>query len=236
MFPPAWQLGINPDHHRQFLNQFYTGQFAGSFATGVPFQQNPVTGDCRVAGMLASLTGVEQALQKDNPQYLVNALARIYLLNSVILSIGGLPLLYMGDELGLLNDYNYQQDPAKKDDSRWVNRVKVTAAQLESANDQKSLSGKIYSQLQQLIAVRSRLAALGSGSTEILQTGNPHLFAYRRQLDQQSVLCVVNFSEVAQAFSSLPASQWQDALTNTAYQAPNLILQPYQVLWLTPAS
>ncbi|WP_423185305.1 alpha-amylase family glycosyl hydrolase [Alishewanella sp. d11] len=232
----AWQLGINPDHHRQFLNQFYTGQFAGSFATGVPFQQNPVTGDCRVAGMLASLTGVEQALQKDNPQYLVNALARIYLLNSVILSIGGLPLLYMGDELGLLNDYNYQQDPAKKDDSRWVNRVKVTAAQLASASDKSSLSGKIYSQLQQLIAVRSRLDALGSGSTEILQTGNPHLFAYRRQLDQQSVLCVVNFSEVTQAFSSLPASQWQDALTDTAYQAPNLMLQPYQVLWLTPVS
>lgn len=232
----AWQLGINPDHHRQFLNQFYTGQFDGSFASGVPFQQNPVTGDCRVAGMLASLTGVEQAMVSQDQSQLSQALARIYILNSVILSIGGLPLLYMGDELGLLNDYSYTEDAAKKDDSRWVNRVKVSEQQLAQANDSSSLSGKIYAQLQQLIAVRSRLTALGNGSTEILQSGNPHLFAYRRQLDQQSVLCVVNFSEAAQPFSSLPTSSWQDELTATRYQAPTITLQPYQVLWLTPAS
>ncbi|CAM5193494.1 hypothetical protein [Alishewanella longhuensis] len=152
----AWRVGINPDHHRQFLNQFYTGQFEGSFASGVPFQQNPVTGDCRVAGMLASLTGVEQAVATDDHAKLTQALARIYLLNSVILSIGGLPLLYMGDELGLLNDYSYTQDAAKKDDSRWVNRVKVTEQQLAQATDGRRLSGKIYAQLQQLIAVRSR--------------------------------------------------------------------------------
>lgn len=231
----AWQLGINPDHHRQFLNQFYTGQFAGSFATGVPFQQNPVTGDCRVAGMLASLTGVEQALAGDNAPHLAHALARIYLLNSVILSIGGLPLLYMGDELGLLNDYSYRQDPAKKDDSRWVNRVKVSEQQLANATKPETLSGKIYAQLQQLIAVRNRFTVLGAGTTEILQSGNQHLFAYRRQLDQQSMLCVVNFSETAQPFSSLPASKWQDALTDTLYQAPTITLQPYQVLWLTPS-
>ncbi|GGW55481.1 alpha-amylase family glycosyl hydrolase [Alishewanella tabrizica] len=232
----AWQLGINPDHHRQFLNQFYTGQFAGSFANGVPFQQNPVTGDCRVAGMLASLTGVEQALSNDNNTNLANALARIYLLNSVILSIGGLPLLYMGDELGLLNDYSYQHDPAKKDDSRWVNRVKVSAEQLASAKDKNTLSGKIYEQLQQLIAVRSRFPVLGSGTTEILQSGNPHLFVYRRQLDQHSMLCAVNFSETPQAFTSLPASHWQDVLTAKHFQAPTITLQPYQVLWLIPSN
>ncbi|EHR39719.1 amylosucrase [Alishewanella jeotgali] len=229
----AWQLGINPEHHRQFLNQFYTGQFAGSFASGVPFQQNPQTGDCRVAGMLASLTGVEQALKTGNTVHLQHALARIYLLNSVILSIGGLPLLYMGDELGLLNDYSYQQDAAKKDDSRWVNRVAVNEQQLESATDSTKLSGKIYQQLQQLLGVRRHLPLLGQGKTEILASANPHLFSYRRYQDQQSLLCVVNFSEHSQTLAMPASSQWRDELSGNMYQGARLELQPYQVLWLT---
>ncbi|MFC4654941.1 alpha-amylase family glycosyl hydrolase [Rheinheimera marina] len=232
----AWQLGINPEHHRHFLNQFYTGQFPGSFATGVPFQQNPVTGDCRVAGMLASLAGVEQAQLQQKPQHLEHALARIYLLNSVILSIGGLPLLYMGDELGLLNDYSFSQDPAKKDDSRWVNRVKVTETQLVQAKKPASLSGKIYQQLQQLLSCRNRLAVLGQGSTEILDSGNPHLFCYQRELAGDKLLALVNFSEQTQHLLLPATGSYTDELSGQRYQAGTIQLAPYQVLWLTPVS
>lgn len=230
----AWQLGINPDHHRQFLNQFYTGQFAGSFASGVPFQQNPVTGDCRVAGMLASLAGVEKAEIDKNPTHLQHALQRIYLLNAVILSIGGLPLLYMGDELGLKNDYSYLLDPAKKDDSRWVNRVAVTDKQLAQATTTDSLSGQIYQQLQQLIQTRASLPVLGSGTTEILQDHNPHLFIYQRQLDDKRLVAVVNFSEHPQHCESLSGPLWFDELTAQNLPAGPLQLLPYQVLWLSP--
>ncbi|RVT46365.1 amylosucrase [Rheinheimera sediminis] len=231
----AWQLGINPDHHRQFLNQFYTGQFEGSFAAGVPFQQNPVTGDCRVAGMLSSLVGAEKAELEANPIHLEHSLHRIYLLNSVILSIGGLPLLYMGDELGLKNDYSYVLDPAKKDDSRWVNRVAVTDKQLALAGNTDSLSGRIYQQLQQLIRTRAQLPLLGSGTTEILQDDNPHLFLYQRQLDGKRLVAVVNFSEHPQHCSSLSGQFWFDELTAQKLAAGPLQLLPYQVLWLTPA-
>jgi amylosucrase len=54
---------IDPAGHRQFLNAFYTGKFADSFARGVPFQENPDTGDARISGTLASLAGLEQAMQ-----------------------------------------------------------------------------------------------------------------------------------------------------------------------------
>lgn len=231
----AWQLGMNPDHHRQFLNQFYTGQFEGSFASGVPFQQNPVTGDCRVAGMLASLAGVEKAEVDKNPTHLQHALQRIYLLNSVILSIGGLPLLYMGDELGLKNDYSYVLDPSKKDDSRWVNRVAVTDKQLAQATNTDTLSGQIYQQLQQLIQTRALLPVLGSGTTEILQGNNPHLFLYQRQLDGKRLVAVVNFSEHPQHCDSLSGQLWFDELTAQKLPAGSLQLSPYQVLWLTTA-
>ncbi len=235
----AWQLGINPHDHRQFLNHFYTGQFAGSFATGVPFQQNPVTGDCRVAGMLASLAGVEQAVQQQNSLHLEHALARINLLNSVILSIGGLPLLYMGDELGLLNDYRYQTDASKKDDSRWVNRVPVTDKELAAATDPSQLSGKIYAKLQHLIQTRARLAVLGAGSTKIIATEQPHLFCYLREQAGSQLLCIVNFAESRQLTAplqttGLTASLWRDELTGQIRQGQQLWLEPYQVVWLTP--
>ena len=228
----ARQLGIHPDHHRQFLNHFYTGQFPGSFAKGVPFQQNPVTGDCRVAGMLASLAGIEQAEADGEPLHLKHALARIYLLNSIILSIGGLPLLYMGDELGLLNDYSYQDDPIKKDDSRWVNRVKLHSAQLLEAQSKTSVSGQIYQQLQQLIKTRASLAETGTGSTKILSTDNPHLFCYQREGAGKTLLCLVNFSEQLQRCDQLPGGIWIDQLSGERYQGHSVQLSAYQVLWL----
>lgn len=229
----AWQLGTNPDHHRQFLNHFYTGQFPGSFASGVPFQQNPVTGDCRVAGMLASLAGVDKAEAEQNHEHLEHALARIYLLNSIILSIGGLPLLYMGDELGLRNDYSYLQDPAKKDDSRWVNRVAVSSEQLAKATEQGTLSGRIYQQLQHLVKTRATLPVLGNGTTCILHSENPHLFCYQRELDGKRLQVVVNFSEHPQYWHSDSSGSFTDALTGNQLQAGAVALSAYQVLWLT---
>ena len=110
----AIQFGIKGFDHRQFLNRFYVNRFAGSFARGVPFQDNPAIGDCRISGTAASLCGLEQG----DP----HAVARLLLLYGVALSSGGIPLIYLGDEIGALNDSSYVNDPGKAGDSRWVHR------------------------------------------------------------------------------------------------------------------
>ncbi|MFT6268545.1 MAG: amylosucrase [Alphaproteobacteria bacterium] len=89
----AAQVGIKGDVHRRFLNQFYTGQFHGSFASGVTFGENPSTGDCRVCGSLASLCGLKKAIDNNEPHLAGLAVKRILLVHSIILSIGGIPLL-----------------------------------------------------------------------------------------------------------------------------------------------
>jgi amylosucrase len=78
---------IDPVGHRQFLNQFYIGRFEGSFARGVPFQENPDTGDARVSGTLASLAGLEKALQSGDEQQIDLGVQRILMLHSIILSV-----------------------------------------------------------------------------------------------------------------------------------------------------
>lgn len=236
----AWQLGINPDHHRQFLNRYYTGQFEGSFARGVPFQENPLNGDCRVAGMLGSLVGLEKGLEEDNPAVVDMAIRRILLLHAIMFSIGGVPLLYLGDELGLLNDYSYEQHPTKHNDSRWVNRVAVNDDILAQRTVPGTVAHKVFYGLQRLTQVRRSLPILGRANTEILDSGNVHVFGFARVQGDQRLLVLANFAETPQAVSQefvqgvMPSKGLHDVLTSTAveFSEQAITLQPYEVRWL----
>ena len=106
-------LGVKGWDHRQFLNSFYLGRFPGSFARGIVFQENPRTGDARISGTCASLAGLESALASRDLFQTELAIRRILLLHGIILTIGGIPLIYAGDEIGMLNDYSYQNDPTR---------------------------------------------------------------------------------------------------------------------------
>ena len=130
----AASIGINAYDHRRFLNDFYTGQFPGSFARGVPFQENITTGDMRISGTMASLAGLEQAIEEKDDHKKEMAIRRIMLLYGITLSIGGIPLIYLGEEWGMLNDYDFVKDPAKSGDTRWIHRPKMKWEYLDHYN------------------------------------------------------------------------------------------------------
>ncbi|MFC1233355.1 alpha-amylase family protein [Vibrio sp. F74] len=235
----ASQLGINGFDHRRFLNRFYTGRFDGSFAKGVPFQENPTTGDCRVCGSLASLAGLEKAVISGDTQELDFAIKRILLLNSISLSIGGIPLIYQGDEIGVLNDHTYLDDEFKKDDSRWVNRPAITAEIVNLAKHATSPQGIINRQLSQMIAIRQSESVFGEASTQILETYRSHLFAYSREhKNGEKLLAICNFSEHPQSIPSsicdlLQANQVFDLLTgNDISLNQEITIGGYAVLWI----
>jgi glycosidase len=198
----AAQLGMQGFDHRQFLNAFYTGRFEGSFARGLPFQFNPVNRDMRISGTCASLAGLEKALREETATEVELAIRRILLIHNVILSIGGIPLVYLGDELGTLNDYSYRQDPAKADDSRWVHRPAANWDRIARRADESTLEGQIYGRLRRLIERRKESPAFGSGETEIVDTGNPHVLGYVRQSQGQRILVLASFSEQEQRITA----------------------------------
>jgi len=236
----AAELGIQGFDHRQFLNDFYTGRFPGSFATGLPFNYNPRTGDMRISGMAASLAGLEQALQRADPLLIEHAVRRIMLIHSIILSIGGIPLLYLGDELGTVNDYRFRQNPAIADDSRWVHRPVFDWERAEDRANPRTLAGRIFQTLTHLIGVRKRCPALANGRTECFDSGNPHVFAYVRQ---GTVLVLANFSEhpqpVARAVLEhhwpIPARAVDLASGRPQPIGERLELEAYQFVWLAEA-
>ena len=129
----AWSVGVGGFGHRRFLNDFYSGRFPGSFARGALFQENEATGDARISGSAASLCGIEDALERGDAVALERGIRRLVLLYSVIYAFGGIPLLYMGDELALRNDAGYLDDPSAPPDNRWMHRPPMDWAAARAA-------------------------------------------------------------------------------------------------------
>ena len=235
----ANRLGINGYDHRRFLNSFYTGRFPGSFSRGLPFMENPRTGDARISGTCASLAGLEKALRGQDNGEIELAIRRILLIHSVILSIGGIPLIYLGDEVGTLNDYSYRSDPAKAADSRWVHRPFTNWSRVDQRRDAGSIPGRIYGRLHRLIEVRTASAAFAGGNMQVVDPGNGHVFAYVRQGGEDRVLVLCNFSEYEQrvAANFVRASglsyTFRDLVTGDDVELKEeLLLAPYQFVWL----
>ncbi len=191
----AARLGINGFDHRRFLNDFYTGRFPGSFARGLPFQENPKTGDSRISGTCASLAGLEKALTEEGPTEIELAIRRILLLHGIIMTAGGIPLIYLGDEIGVLNDYTFADDPARQADSRWVHRIRADWDRIARRHDPHTIEGRIFRGLMRLIHIRQQTPALAGNDLQVIPTDNPHVLGFVRRHGSKRALIFANFSE-----------------------------------------
>ncbi|MBP8000004.1 MAG: alpha-amylase [Chloroflexi bacterium] len=236
----AAAVGLNGFAHRAFLSQFYSDHFTGSFARGATFQYNPKTQDRRISGSLASLAGLEKGLEMDNPRECELAIRRILLLHNLILAYGGIPLLYMGDEIGLLNDATYLDDPHLAPDNRWMHRPPMDWAKAATRHDPTTLTGQIFQGIQQFIHIRKRVAGLHAQALTIpVWTHNEQIFGLIRDSPRGRVLILANFSEHPQFVSRNHITgmglkgQLLDHLTgHIIMDAPLIHLGPYEVMWL----
>lgn len=230
----AAELGVDAAGHRRFLNDFYTDRFEGTFARGVPFQENPRTGDRRVSGTTASLAGVEAG----DPY----GIDRVLLAHSIALSTGGLPLLYLGDEVGQLNDHGYLDDPSTAGDSRWVNRPRRPAERYAERETPGADAAEIFGGLLHLIAIRKRTDLFAGNALTVFDAVNDHVLGYQRPGDGEAVLVLANVSDEAQEVAPERfggfAPEAVDLVTEIAVDLrEGFRLAPLQFVWLrvTPA-
>ncbi len=92
--------GYEPYGHRRFLRDYYSGSYDGSPAMGALFSVNEKTGDARISGSLASLCGLEYALKKNDEGEIQTAVNKILLMQAHSFFLGGIPMIFYGDELG----------------------------------------------------------------------------------------------------------------------------------------
>jgi glycosidase len=195
-------LGVKGSGHRHFLNEFYRGRFEGSFARGLPFQENPVTGDCRISGTCASLAGLEKALREEGENEVELAIRRILLIHGIILTAGGIPLIYLGDEIGTLNDYTYRDDPTHGRDSRWVHRPHADWEKYAKRNDPSCIEGRVYQGLRELITLRKENEVFSGNELEIIPTENDHVLGFIRRYREKRAMIFANFAESPQSIPS----------------------------------
>ncbi|MGY6277186.1 alpha-amylase family glycosyl hydrolase [Methylomonas sp. MgM2] len=239
--------GYEPYAHRQFLIDYFSGQYDDSPARGMVFSRNEATGDARISGSLASLVGLEAGLEKGDPELISAAINRIILLHSLILSFGGIPLLYNGDAIGVLNDYSYQDDAGKSDDNRWIHRPKINWERAELRNKQGAVEFAIFNALKKMIAIRKETSAFADfNNRELLDVDNEHLLCFMRfnhLRPSERVLVVANFDAEPQYLDLYalrshgidPYGQFIDLYTGgkPAQFEQRVVLHGFQFYWLT---
>lgn len=229
----ARAVGLDATAHRRFLSDWYSGAFPGSWARGLVFQHNEATGDRRISGSLASLAGLEAG----DP----GATARILLAHAVILAFGGLPVIWMGDELGLLNDAGWADDPAHATDNRWVHRPRMPWSQVDAGADPHGITAG----LRHLLGVRRSLPHLHAASpTEVWDPRDPRVLLVVRRHPQGPLLAAFNASG-EEAWVDADVLHWlglhtaglTDALTGAApdLREGAVRLAPWAAAWLYDA-
>ncbi|MBA8795279.1 amylosucrase [Friedmanniella endophytica] len=232
----AASVGLNGFEHRRFLSDFYSGEFPLSDARGVVFQENPVTRDRRISGTAASLCGIEAALESGDADHLEVAVRRYLLAYRLVLGFGGLPLIYMGDELALRNDHRYGEIAEHADDNRWVHRPRMPWGLADRRHVDGTLEKRVWHALRDAIAVRGSLPGLdASVEAEIMDPVNPAVLVLERRHPVQHIVEVYNLTPEVQ---TLP--RWAVSLGNWAFDALTedrplddgpLTLSGYQCRW-----
>src|SRR5437868_2634093 len=152
---------------------------------------------------------------------------RIELMNGLLFSLPGTPVLYYGDEIGMgdnifLGDRNGVRTPMQWSADRNAGFSRANSQRLylpvitdpeyhyETVNveAQQGNPHSIYSWTKRLIALRKRHRAFGRGTLELLRPENRKVLAYVRRYESEQILCIANLSRFLQAVE-LDLSAWK---------------------------
>ncbi len=145
---------------------------------------------------------------------------RIELMNILLFSLPGTPIIYYGDEIGMGDNYYLGDRDGVRTPMQWSpdrnagfsrtnpQRLYLPAIiepeyHFESVNveNQDRNSSSLLWWTRRVIAMRKRFPAFGRGSLEMLYPDNPKVLAFLRRWGEETILVVVNlsrFSQVAQ--------------------------------------
>ena len=142
---------------------------------------------------------------------------RIRLMNSLLLSMPGSPILYYGDEIGMgdnifLGDRNGVRTPMQWSPDRNAGFSRADPQRLYLPAIQDPIYGyeavnveaqardpsSLLNWMKRLLAVRKTSGAFGRGKLSFLRPGNRKVLAYLRELGDEAILCVANVSRSAQ--------------------------------------
>ncbi|HEY5770656.1 MAG TPA: alpha-amylase family glycosyl hydrolase [Terrimicrobium sp.] len=238
--------GFAPFPHRKFIMDYYSGAYPGSPASGALFSVNPKTGDARISGSLASLCGLEKALLSKDSAAIDLAISRILMMQAHSFLLGGIPMIFYGDEAGHTNDYSYLDDPGKAYDNRWMHRPVIDWERNKRVAEQGTTEERVYSATRRLIAIRNQLPMIADAKNLTwLPPHNLHVAGYLRTLENRRLYCLFNFSDRQQGITWYVFKEhgenpgrlfdhWNEQEHSVGLDHEFLTLAPYQFMVLEP--
>ena len=187
---------------------------------------------------------------------------KIELLNALLFSLPGTPVLYYGDEIGMgdnvyLGDRDGVRTPMQWSADRnggfsnsnphrlYLPLITEQGYHYESVNvdTQTHNPASLLSWMRQLIALRKRRPVMGRGAIEFLEPDSPHVLAFVRSMPgEESLLCVANLSRLAQHVEldlrdfvhHVPVEAFGQTTFTTITESPyHLTLAPYGFFWFS---
>ena len=233
-YPYLRRFGMEEVAHKAFLNAFFTGEHAGSFAKGERYNDDPRLGDARLCGTTASLLGIELAEYFDDAAGKELAIQRDLMLHAWLLSQSGVPILYAGDEIGQLNYYDYHNDPLKADDSRYLHRGPFRWDEAEQRLNPTARQGRLFLGIRKLVELR-RANAIFDADAQVwsFDAGDDALLGVKRFRDGRTLTMVYNFSEYWKHAQLYAYGRHTELLRGDELDLNgNWDLPPYGYIWL----
>ena len=226
-------FGLGEVPHKKYLNDYLTGKWPGSLSRGELYNDDPRLGDARLCGTTASLCGVQAALERGDAAALDGALTLDIALHALMFTLSGVPVLYSGDEIAMVNDDAYHGDPLKAGDSRYLHRGDMDWAAAEKRGDADTPEGQVFGAIRRMEALRAEHPAFDTAAKVRLLPGmSDSLLGIERRYGGERLVALFNFAEFAQ--QALPGEDgaYTDLWTGETVRADDLVIPAGGFRWL----
>jgi amylosucrase len=231
----AAAVGLDGHLHRAFLSDWYSGEFPGSPAEGLVFQYNPATGDRRISGSAAGLLGLDRAVRDDDEAAVTRAVNRLLLAHAMVAGFGGIPVLWMGDELGLPDDADWASEPGHADDNRWVHRPRMPWDRAGLRHTSGTVEERVFAGVRHVLRVRAETAHLhASVAAEVLEPSDPGVLAVLRRHPLGPFLALYNVTDDWRPFPAGRLAELGLARAHDVLADEDVAGGPDANLWLAP--
>ncbi len=164
-----------------------------------------------------------------------NSRRKIELLNIILLSLPGTPVIYYGDEIGMGDNYYLGDRNGVRTPMQWISDRNAGFSQanpqklylpviidpeyhFEALNveNQDSNPSSLLWWMKRVIAMRKRFRAFGSGDIEFVPTDNAKVLAFTRTCEDETILVVINLSRFSQVVE-LDLSRYRGYMTEEIF-------------------
>ena len=227
------QFGIEEVAHKKYVNDYFTGKWAGSPARGELYNDDPRLGDARLCGTTASLCGVEAARYERDDVKLDWALREDLMLHAYMFTISGIPVLYSGDEIAQENDYGYHDEPLKAADSRYLHRGHLNWSAAEKRTDPETPEGRVFQGLRTLETIRASHRVFDCKADQwLVDTHDDGVLGIGRYLDGEKLVALFNFSETEKTLAVDELGDFRDLLSGAPVDKNAVTLPPGGFIWM----